>query len=102
VRAKYLKRLGLIVLGQAAMVTALVCCDPFSQLDWVPLAFFVAALLGPFVAYVAALGDAPLLSQWPGVVRTCALTLSSIVATLVGYCALYVAVDSMIGRHYVA
>ena len=84
------------------MVTALVCFDAVSQLDWVPLTFFVAALLGPFVTYIAALDDAPLFSQWPRVVKTCVLTLSSIVATLVGYCALYVAVKSMIGRHYVA
>jgi hypothetical protein len=84
------------------MVTALVCFDPFSQLGWVPLTFFVVALLGPLIAYIAALDDAPLLSQWPRVVRACVLTLSSIVATLVGYCTLYVAVNSMIGRHYLA
>ena len=84
------------------MVTALVCFDPFSQLGWVPLTFFVVALLGPFIAYIAAFDDAPLLSQWPRVVRACVLTLSSIVATLVGYCTLYVAVNSMIGRHYLA
>ena len=51
---------------------------------WIGDIFTVAALLPPFICYIAAFYDAPLFAGWPPVLKTSVLTVSSLILTWVG------------------
>ena len=88
--ATHFKRRALIVAWQAAMVAGFLYFDS-SPRRWLPSIFGVAALLVPFVCYIAAVYDAPLLAKWSRVVKASVLTLFSVVVTICGYCLLFFA-----------
>lgn len=85
------KRLALIAVWQTVMVTAVLYFDP-SPREWISSTFAVAALLVPFIGYIAALYDIPLLARWPRILRVAVLTLLSLLVTVGGYCILFFAV----------
>ena len=89
-RITYFMRLTLIVIWQAAMVTCFICFDP-SPHRWIPSAFAVAALLLPFIGYIAAIYDAPFFMKWPRILKAGVLTLLSVVFTIGGYVAFFIA-----------
>ena len=86
--AAHFKRLVLILIWQAAMVAGVLYFDS-SPRRWIPGAFGVAALLLPFVGYIAAFDDAPLLTKWSRIVKASVLTLASVAVTIVGYGVLF-------------
>jgi hypothetical protein len=69
-----------------------------AQHEWVPSAFAIAALAGPFLGYIAVLYGAPLLTSWPRVIRTVVLIVSSAAATYIGYTVLFLAAAKLMGR----
>ncbi len=72
------------------MVAAVLYFDSASR-RWIPTVFAVAALLGPFFGYFAAVYDAPLFAKWSLTLKACVLTLSSFVVTIGGYWVLFFA-----------
>ncbi len=84
VRFKYLKRLALVGFWQTLMVFGVLSFDS-SPYRWVPSVFAVAALLVPFVGYIAAGYDAPVFARWSPILKMTILTLSSLLVTVVGY-----------------
>ena len=72
------------------MVSGIVCFDS-SPSRWVPGAFAVAALVLPFVAYIAAIYHAPLFAKWPRTLKAGVLTVLSIVVTIGGYLVFFTA-----------
>ena len=89
-RATHFKRLALIVIWQAIMVAA-VLYFASSPRRWLPSVFAVAALLVPFVCYIAAAYDAPFLAKWSRILKASVLTLASVIVTIGGYCVLFFA-----------
>jgi hypothetical protein len=77
------------VVWQASMIAAVLYFDS-SPSRWMPGAFAAAALLLPFIGYIAVFHGLPWLVKWPRFLRTGILTVSSIVATIVAYVALFV------------
>ena len=78
----------LAVVWQATMIAAVLYFDS-SPSRWVPGVFAAAALLVPFIGYIAVFRSVPWLVEWPRSLRTGLFTISSIVATIVAYVALF-------------
>ncbi len=96
-RASNLKRLVLILLWQVVMVSAVVYFDA-SPRPWIPGVFAVAALLPPFLCYIAAVDDAPLFVKWPRILKASVVTLSSVILTVGVYVGLFVAGYAIEGK----
>ena len=86
----HFKRIALIILLQSLMVAAGFYFVDSNDSN----PFLIAALLVPFIAYVAAVYDALLLARFSRVVRASILTLSSIVVTFGGCYVLILAISS--------
>jgi hypothetical protein len=87
-RSAHFKRLALIVVYQMLMVAAVLYFDSFSR-RWIPGVFAIAALLLPFICYIAAVYDTPVFARWSGALKAGVLTLSSVIMTIGGYCILF-------------
>jgi hypothetical protein len=92
-----LKRFRLIIVWQTVMVAAVLYFDSPRRV-WLPSLFAVSALLVPFIGYIAAIYNAPILAHWPRVARAFVLTLASALATLGGYYVLFAAGSLLMGR----
>jgi len=86
---RYVTRLAVIPIFQVAMVSALLYLDS-SPHRWLLNALAVAALLVPFIGYMAVVWDAPLFGKWSRILKAGVLTLASIFATVGGYTLLFV------------
>jgi hypothetical protein len=84
VRTKHLIRLVLTAIGQAVVVAGILVFNSYA-LDVLASVCAVAAMVLPFVGYIAAAYDAPLLAKWPRALKTSVLAILSIVVTLGGY-----------------
>jgi hypothetical protein len=82
-------RLALIPVFQAGMVSGLLYFDS-SPHRWIPGDFALAALLVPFIAYMAGVYNAPLLWKWSRTLKAAVLTLVSVIATIGGYTVFFV------------
>lgn len=87
-RLTHFIRLAVIVVWQILMVAAVLYFDS-SPHRWIPSICAIAALLPPFVCYIAAVYDAPFFARWSRTAKAAALTLSSVVVTIAGYCVLF-------------
>jgi hypothetical protein len=85
-RTTHFKRIALIVVWQATMLTGALYYDRFPNLS---NAFIAAALSLPFLGYIAALYDAPLFAKWSRGSKGMVLTVLSLVLTIAGYVALF-------------
>jgi len=98
-RSKHFKRLGLILVWQALMLVPSI--DLFSpSRRWIADIFTTAALLPPFICYIAAFYDAPLFAEWPTVLKTTGLTVSSLILTWVGFITLGIIELMTEGYHF--
>jgi hypothetical protein len=97
-RSTHFIRLALIVIWQAVMVACLIYFDSSTSHRWILSVIAVAALLLPFIGYIAAIYDAPLFAKWPRVLKAGVFTLSSFVFTIGGYLMFFLAGYFIRGR----
>ena len=82
-RLTHFKLLALIVALQVVVELACVFYFGSSPHQWIT--FVLAGLILPFIAYIAALDNAPFLTKWRPVLKASVLTLSSLILTAGGY-----------------
>jgi hypothetical protein len=97
-RAAHFIRLFLVVAWQAAMVACLIYFDSAKSHRWILDVVAVAALLLPFIGYIASVYDAPIFARWPRAIKAGVFTLGSFVLTFGGYLAFFLAGDSFRAR----
>lgn len=82
-RTSHYKRTLFVFAIQVVAVTAALCLD-HTRLEWLAAFGFFAAYLVPFVGYIVVLCDAPMFTDRSRLLKTAALTVLSIVATVGG------------------
>jgi hypothetical protein len=96
-KKKHFIRLIAIIGWQMAMVGMIYYFDS-SPHRWIPALFALSALILPFIAYIAALYDAPVFAKWPRTVKAAFLTFCSVVVTIGGYVLFFLAAFFVTGR----
>ncbi len=94
-RSTHFIRLALIVAWQVVMVACLIYFDSAKSHRWILDVVAVAALLVPFIGYIAAVYDAPIFARWPRILRAGVFTLCSFAFTFGGYLTFF-----LVGDHF--
>ena len=87
-RHPYAIRLILIPVYQAVMVSAALFLESSSH-RWIFGLFILAAVIVPFIGYIATLYQAPLFGKWSRTLKAGVSTLASLIVTIGGYTLLF-------------
>jgi hypothetical protein len=87
-RARHIKFVVLILAVQCAFGAGIILSQS-AALSWLGMAAGIGFLIIPFIGYIAALYDLPLLARFSPILRTACLTLFSTVATFAAGYAIY-------------
>lgn len=95
-RARHIKRLGLIFVAQCGLVASMMLTMDADS-HWLPIVIGVCFWVVPFFSYMVALYDAPAFDHWSPILRAACLPFFSAFITLAGGIAIFFFLLPLIG-----